>query len=65
MAVDIHRLFLRYDIQVFFWQFPYGFNQKNLGLTFPGCLVGFILATVTFGILGKTLYLQAKVQGNG
>ncbi|RDL31047.1 MFS general substrate transporter [Venustampulla echinocandica] len=41
------------------FQVVYGFNQKEVGLTFLGVLVGFLFAVVSFGIFDATLYKKA------
>jgi len=43
----------------------YHFNQKEVGLTFLGILVGFFLAIFTFGIFDATLYQKAVVKAKG
>ncbi|KAH8769449.1 putative polyamine transporter 4 [Hyaloscypha sp. PMI_1271] len=47
------------------FQSIYEFNQKEVGLTFIGILVGFILAVLSFGIFDATLYRQASIKANG
>jgi hypothetical protein len=47
------------------FQSVYHFNQKEIGLTFIGILVGFIFAVMTFGIFDATLYRKASVKANG
>jgi hypothetical protein len=41
------------------FQSIYHFNQKEVGLTFLGILVGFFLAVTSFGIFDATLYRRA------
>jgi hypothetical protein len=47
------------------FQSVYHFNQKEIGLTFIGILVGFIFAILSFGIFDATLYRQASIKANG
>ena len=47
------------------FQSVYHFNQKEVGLTFLGILVGFLCAVMTFGIFDATLYRQAAVKAKG
>ncbi|KUJ09585.1 putative polyamine transporter 4 [Mollisia scopiformis] len=47
------------------FELVYHFNQKEVGLTFLGILVGFILAIITFGIFDATLYAKASIAANG
>jgi hypothetical protein len=47
------------------FQSVYHFNQKEVGLTFIGILVGFIFAILSFGIFDATLYRQASIKANG
>ena len=47
------------------FQSVYHFNQKEIGLTFIGILVGFIFAVVSFGIFDATLYRKASVASGG
>ncbi|KAH7400207.1 putative polyamine transporter 4 [Cadophora sp. MPI-SDFR-AT-0126] len=46
------------------FQSVYGFNQKEVGLTFLGILVGFLFAVATFGIFDATLYTKAAIKAN-
>ncbi|KAH7327396.1 putative polyamine transporter 4 [Rhexocercosporidium sp. MPI-PUGE-AT-0058] len=46
------------------FQSVYGFNQKEVGLTFLGILVGFIFAVISFGIFDATLYARASRRAN-
>lgn len=46
------------------FQSVYHFNQKEVGLTFLGILVGFIFAVMSFGIFDATLYRRASVRAN-
>lgn len=41
------------------FQSVYHFNQKEIGLTFLGILIGFLLAIASFGIFDATLYRKA------
>lgn len=43
----------------------YGFNAKEIGLTFLGILVGFAFAIASFGIFDATLYRKAAARANG
>lgn len=43
----------------------YGFNQKEVGLTFLGILVGFMFAMASFGIFDATFYQRAAVRAGG
>ncbi|KAL2061172.1 hypothetical protein VTL71DRAFT_7445 [Oculimacula yallundae] len=47
------------------FQSIYHFSQKQIGLTFLGILLGFLLAVVTFGIFDATLYQKAARKANG
>lgn len=47
------------------FQIVYHFNQKEIGLTFLGILVGFIFAIMSFGIFDATLYRKAMHKANG
>lgn len=47
------------------FQSVYHFNQKSIGLTFLGILVGFIFAIATFGIFDATLYAKASAKADG
>jgi hypothetical protein len=47
------------------FQEVYHFNQKAVGLTFIGILVGFIFAVMSFGIFDATLYRKATIKANG
>lgn len=47
------------------FQKVYHFNQKEIGLTFLGILVGFIFAVLTFAILDATVYRKAAAKANG
>jgi MFS family permease len=44
------------------YQTVYHFNQKEVGLTFLGILVGFISAVASFGAFDATLYKKAVVE---
>ncbi|KAK0102658.1 hypothetical protein ONS95_006262 [Cadophora gregata] len=46
------------------FQSVYGFNQKEIGLTFLGILVGFFFAVISFGIFDATLYTKASIKAN-
>lgn len=46
------------------FQSVYGFNQKEIGLTFLGILVGFLFAVMSFGIFDATLYTKASIKAN-
>lgn len=46
------------------FQSVYGFNQKEIGLTFLGILVGFMFAVISFGIFDATLYARASRRAN-
>lgn len=41
------------------FQSVYHFNQKEVGLTFIGITIGFLLGAVVFGALEATLYTKA------
>lgn len=43
----------------------YGFDSKDIGLTFLGIFVGFIFAVFTFGYFEATLYRKAFVKAGG
>ena len=43
----------------------YHFNQKEVGLTFLGILLGFVFAIITFGVFDATLYRQAAAKAKG
>lgn len=43
----------------------YGFNQRQIGLTFLGLLIGFFFAVATFGFFDATLYRRAVAAANG
>jgi len=43
----------------------YHFNEKEIGLTFLGILVGFLFAIASFGIFDATLYRRAAVKAKG
>jgi MFS family permease len=47
------------------FQSVYHFNQKSIGLTFLGILVGFLFAVTSFGIFDATLYRTAVAKTNG
>jgi hypothetical protein len=47
------------------FELVYHFNQKEVGLTFLGILVGFILAVISFAIFDATLYAKALKKANG
>jgi hypothetical protein len=47
------------------FQSVYHFNQKEIGLTFIGILIGFIFAILSFGIFDATLYRRASIKANG
>jgi len=47
------------------FQEVYHFNQKSVGLTFIGILVGFIFAVMSLGIFDATLYRKATIKANG
>lgn len=47
------------------FQSVYHFNQKEIGLTFIGILIGFIFAVLSFGIFDATLYRKASLATNG
>lgn len=47
------------------FQSIYHFNQREIGLTFLGILVGFFFAVFTFGALDATLYAKAYRKANG
>lgn len=47
------------------FQSVYGFNQRQIGLTFLGILVGFLFAIATFGIFDATLYRKAATRAKG
>ena len=44
------------------FQKVYHFNQKEVGLTFLGILVGFLSAVVSFGVFDATLYKKAVAE---
>ncbi|KAH6707861.1 putative polyamine transporter 4 [Leptodontidium sp. MPI-SDFR-AT-0119] len=43
----------------------YHFDQKEVGLTFLGILVGFFFAVASFGVFDATLYTRASKRANG
>ncbi|KAH8598082.1 putative polyamine transporter 4 [Bisporella sp. PMI_857] len=43
----------------------YHFNQKEVGLTFLGILVGFFIAILSFGLFDATLYRKAAAKVKG
>ncbi|PYH46961.1 putative MFS polyamine transporter [Aspergillus saccharolyticus JOP 1030-1] len=43
----------------------YGFDWRQVGLTFISVIVGYVLAALMFGIFDKTLYVRARVAGGG
>ncbi|TVY39814.1 Polyamine transporter [Lachnellula subtilissima] len=43
----------------------YGFNNRQIGLTFLGLLIGFLFAVASFGIFDATLYRKAAKRANG
>jgi hypothetical protein len=47
------------------FQSVYHFNQKSVGLTFLGILVGFMFAVLSFGIFDATLYTKASAKAYG
>jgi len=47
------------------FQSVYHFNQREIGLTFLGILVGFIFAIITFGVSDATLYAKASIKASG
>ena len=47
------------------FQFVYHFDQKSVGLTFLGVLVGFLFAVMSFGLFDATLYRKAVAKTRG
>lgn len=47
------------------FQFVYHFDQKSVGLTFLGILVGFLFAVMSFGVFDATLYRKAAAKKGG
>jgi hypothetical protein len=47
------------------FQDVYHFDQKEVGLTFIGILIGFLFAVASFGIFDATLYQKATIKANG
>jgi hypothetical protein len=43
----------------------YGFNQKEVGLTFLGIFVGFLFSLVIFISIDRTLYMKATKKAEG
>ncbi|RAH47235.1 putative MFS polyamine transporter [Aspergillus brunneoviolaceus CBS 621.78] len=43
----------------------YGFNWRQIGLSFISVIVGYVLAAFMFGVFDKTLYVRARVAGGG
>ena len=49
----------------FVFQSVYHFDQKSIGLTFIGILVGFLFGIASFGLFDATLYQRAVAKTNG
>lgn len=47
------------------FQVVYNFDQKSIGLTFIGILVGFIFAVISFGVFDATLYRKTSAKNGG
>ena len=43
----------------------YGFNAKQVGLSFLSVVIGYLLATVLFAVCERTLYKKAREAANG
>jgi len=43
----------------------YGFNARQVGLSFISVIIGYLLATVLFAVCEKTLYKKAREAANG
>jgi MFS family permease len=43
----------------------YGFNSRQVGLSFISVIIGYLLATCLFGVFEKTLYAKARSAANG
>ena len=67
-ALSIYTGFSFAIIFVFLDTFPlifstiYGFDDKQVGLSYLALLVGFVVATINFGVVDKTLYVKAMTK---
>jgi len=43
----------------------YGFNQREVGLAFIGIMFGYVLESLMFGFIDKTLYAKARTAAMG
>ena len=58
-------VFSFFDSYPYILSTDYGFNSRQVGLSFISITIGYLLATFLFGVFEKTLYAKARSAANG
>ena len=58
-------VFSFFDSYPYILSVDYGFNSRQVGLSFISVIIGYLLATFLFGVFEKTLYSKARSAANG
>jgi MFS family permease len=58
-------VFSFFDSYPYILTVDYGFDSRQVGLSFLSVIIGYLLATFLFGIFEKTLYAKARSAANG
>jgi len=58
-------VFSFFDSYPYILAVDYGFNSRQVGLSFISVIIGYLLATFLFGVFEKTLYAKARSAANG
>jgi MFS family permease len=58
-------VFSFFDSYPYILAVDYGFNSRQVGLSFISVVIGYLLATFLFGVFEKTLYAKARSAANG
>jgi MFS family permease len=58
-------VFSFFDSYPYILTVDYGFNSRQVGLSFISVIIGYLLATFLFGVFEKTLYAKARSAANG
>jgi hypothetical protein len=71
LALTIYTVFAYVVIFSFFGSYTYvlttdyGFNKREVGLVFISIAVGYVLASLVYGIIDRTLYANARSAAGG
>ena len=58
-------VFSFFDSYPYILAVDYGFNSRQVGLSFISVIIGYLLATFLFGVFEKTLYAKARSAADG